>query len=71
MGAWLFLTHKVSLVVNFILLGVIFYGVVTPVALFFRAIGRDPLRRKLDRGAATYWVGRTVAEASASMRNQF
>lgn len=70
MRIWLFLTHKVSLVVNFVLLGVIFYGVVTPVAIWFRILGRDPLRRRLDLKAPSYWVDRTK-EVSGSMQNQF
>ncbi len=69
---WLFITHKVSLVVNLVLLGVMFYLVVTPVALFFRLLGRDSLKRKLDPQAPSYWVNRSGGEAAQkSMQNQF
>jgi hypothetical protein len=34
---------------------ILYYGVVTPVALLFRLIGRDALRRRFDRAAASYW----------------
>ncbi len=67
---WLFITHKISVVVNFLLLSIMFFAVVTPVALFFRLIGRDPLNRKLDGKALSYWVPRT-AEVPRSMQNQF
>ncbi len=71
MSIWLFITHKISLVVNFVLLGVMFYVVVTPVALFFRLVGRDPLKRKLDFTAPSYWVERPSEPVAKSMQNQF
>lgn len=68
---WLFITHKISLVVNFLLLGIMFYLVVTPVALVFRLVGRDPLNRKLDPKLPSYWVPRSGDPAAKSMQNQF
>jgi hypothetical protein len=49
------LLHKI---VNPIMLGMIYFLVITPVALFFKAKGRDELRRKYDPAAKTYWVFR-------------
>jgi hypothetical protein len=66
---WLFITHKISLVVNFLLMTVMFFAVVTPVAVFFRISGRDPLKRKLDTRSPSYWVKREAG--SGSMGNQF
>lgn len=66
---WFWITGKIGIAVNFLLLSVIFYFVVTPVALFFRLIGRDPLRRHWDKEAASYWVERTGQ--LESMTNQF
>lgn len=68
---WLFITHKISLVVNLALMGIMFYLVVTPVALFFRLVGRDALKRKLDPSAPSYWVSRSGDAAIKSMQNQF
>ncbi len=39
-----------------VLLGLIFLVAFTPLGLLFRLIGRDPLKRKLDRQAASYWT---------------
>jgi carbamoyltransferase len=39
-----------------VLLGIVFFLFVTPVALFFRAIGRDPMTRHRDPDATTYRV---------------
>jgi hypothetical protein len=50
------LTYPIGWVVSHVLMGVVFYGVLTPVGLFFRLIGRDPLHRRFDRQAASYWV---------------
>jgi len=48
----------IGFVVSHVILGVLFYGVFTPVALVFRLIGRDALHRRFDRDAETYWVRR-------------
>jgi hypothetical protein len=45
-------------VVSHVLLGVIFYLVITPLALFFRVIGRDALVRRAAPGSTTQWVAR-------------
>lgn len=41
--------------VSHLAMALVFYGVFTPVGLFFRLIGRDPLKRKLEPQATTYW----------------
>ena len=51
-------TLPIGLVVSHVVLALLFYGVFTPMALIFRVIGRDSLRRKFDPGAGTYWVQR-------------
>lgn len=38
-----------------IILGLVLFLVLTPIGLALRATGRDPLERKLERGAKTYW----------------
>jgi hypothetical protein len=51
---------------------VIFFGVVTPAGLIMRALGRDPLRLKLDRQAPSYWIPRQPpGPAPDTMRQQF
>ena len=67
---WLFITGKIAKVVNFTLLAIIFYLVVTPVALLFRIRGRDALKRKWEPDASTYWVSRE-SQAVGPMENQY
>jgi hypothetical protein len=64
----LFLYHVVSPVI----LGLLFYVTVTPIALLMRLLGKDPLRLRRDPGAASYWIERTPpGPAPDSMKNQF
>lgn len=67
---WFFITQKIAAVVNFILLGVIFYLVVSPVGLFFKVMGRDSLKRKWDASAPTYWVS-AGREHEPDMKKQY
>ena len=39
-------------------MGLVFFLTVTPTALIMRALGKDPLRRRLDKEATTYWIDR-------------
>src|SRR3954447_25336040 len=48
-------TWPIGWVVSHLLLALLYYGVVTPIGLAFRLAGRDPLARRFDRDAATYW----------------
>ncbi len=41
-----------------IILGIVFYLVVTPIGLIMRLLGKDILDQKWDRGAPTYWKQR-------------
>lgn len=58
-------------VVSHLLLGLVYYGLFTPLALIFRLLGRDPLRRKLDRAAPSYWIETEPAAAPAGYFRQF
>ena len=51
-----------------ILLSVVFFGMVTPMGLVMRWLGRDPMRRGFDRGAATYRVNRQPRPVTHLMR---
>jgi len=44
----------------------VFFLVITPVALFFKLIGRDALERKIDKNATTYWKPRKQASGPES-----
>ena len=48
----------IGVVVGEILFAVVFFVVITPVALVFKLIGRDALERRIDKNATTYWKPR-------------
>ena len=56
------ITTPIGLVLSFVIVGALFYGMFTPVGLFFRLIGRDPLKLKFDPAAETYWTRRRTGE---------
>lgn len=63
------LLHKV---VNPLIMGLIFFVTVTPTALIMKMLGKDPLNRKIDRNAKTYWIDRSPPGPSPeTMKNQF
>ena len=55
-----------------VVLGVMFFLVVTPTGLIMRALGKDPLRLRFDRGARSYWIVRQPpGPAPDSLNHQF
>lgn len=46
-------------IVSPLVLGLMFFVVVTPMGVLMRLLGKDPLRLKRDAAASTYWVART------------
>lgn len=69
---WTQLGVLLGKVVSPIALGILFYAVLTPIALVFRLTGQDPLRLKLDRDADSYWIVRNPpGPPPDSISNQF
>jgi hypothetical protein len=59
-------------VVNPVVMALLFFTTVTPIALIMRAAGKDPLRLKLDPDAPTYWISRDPpGPAPDTMPRQF
>jgi len=53
-----FITMPIGAVVSIIVLGIVYYGVVTPIGVAMRLMGRDPMNRRPDPSADTYWIQR-------------
>jgi hypothetical protein len=59
-------------VVNPLVMGLLFFLTVTPIALIMRWMGKDPLHRSFDANARSYWVERDSSELTPdTMRRQF
>ncbi len=67
---WLAIGHVLGWINSKIILGFIFFLVVTPTALVMKALGRDLLSRRLWR-SGSYWVKRDSTWTGVSMRDQF
>jgi len=53
---WMALVSPIGWTVSHLVLAGIYYGMLTPLGLLLRIVRRDPMRRKLDRDAVSYWV---------------
>lgn len=63
------LLHKVT---SPLLLGFVFFGVITPMGIVMRWFGRDALRLRFDKDAPCYWIERRPpGPAPDTYRNQF
>ena len=69
---WLRFGVLMQRLVSPVVMMLLFYGTVTPVALVLRLLGKDVLRLRIDRAASTYWIERRPpGPAPDTMRQQF
>jgi len=64
----IYLAFPIGWVVSHVLLALVLYLLFTPIGWALRLLGRDPLERKLDSEASSYW---TAHEQPASMDRYF
>lgn len=67
---WMKIGHVLGYINTRILLGVIFYGLITPMGGIMRLFGKDSMHRVLVPGADTYRVIRSP-RSRLHMKNQF
>ena len=67
---WLAVGHVLGWINSRIILGFVFFVIVTPTALAMKALGHDLLSRRLHC-CGSYWVKRDLKWTSVSMRDQF
>jgi hypothetical protein len=68
---WTAAVFPIGWVMSYVLLGGVFYLVVTPIGLIMRICGRDPMQRKFDSQAKTYWQPRTKVKSTDRYFRQF
>lgn len=66
---WMRLALAISKVTTPIVMGVIFFLVLTPAGLLARLFGHRPLSR--SKAAATYWQSRAAGSTRGEMNHQF
>jgi hypothetical protein len=69
---WMQFAAILNRIVSPIVMGLIFLFVVFPIGLILRFLGKDPLRRRFDPQATTYWIPRQPpGPPPESMSRQF
>jgi hypothetical protein len=69
--AWAWVGRGLNRVVSPLLILVLFYGVVTPVGLAMRAVGKDSLHLRRDPHSSSYWIDCREESKTSDMRRQF
>ena len=55
---WMAAVFPIGWLVSHLLLAAIYYLVITPIGIMMRVCGYDPMQRRWDRQATTYWKPR-------------
>jgi hypothetical protein len=53
---WMAAAFPIGWTISHLLLGLIYYGLVTPIGLAMRLFGYDPMKRKFEPEARSYWT---------------
>ena len=67
---WMRFGHLLGKIVSPIVMGIIFFGIFTPIAIFMRLAGRDELRLKF-RKKPSHWMSHSELIKSESFEKQF
>ncbi len=67
---WMAVGHVLGWINTRILLGILYYGLVVPMGLVMKMMGRDPMRRQLVPGMESYRLLREPRDPS-HMKNMF
>ncbi len=54
-AAWMLAAFPIGWVMSYVMASLVYFLVVTPIGLCRRLFGRDPMGRKFDPDATTYW----------------
>jgi Saxitoxin biosynthesis operon protein SxtJ len=68
---WMWCTLPIGWTVSFLLLAGIFFFIITPIGLVMRLARRDPLSRRLEPDAKTYWTSHRQESDPARYFRQF
>ena len=53
---WMRLGALLGIIVSPIVMGVVYFGIITPIGLIMKLFGKDVLNLKLDKNKKTYWT---------------
>ena len=69
--SWMVLAFPIGWAISQIMLALMFYGLITPIAFLFRLKGRDLLGRKPATNRPTYWIPKQTPEDVRSYFRQY
>jgi hypothetical protein len=68
---WMAAVLPIGWVVSHVMIAALFYLIITPIGLTMRLLGRDPMDRKFDPHAKTYWKTRRQESGPKQYFRQF
>lgn len=68
---WMYAALPIGWTISHLLLGGIYYFIFTPVGLLMRLFRYDPLHRRFDKQAQSYWIPRDTGTNTARYFRQF
>ncbi len=69
---WFLFGQLLHRIVNPIVMGLLFFTTMVPIGLILKALGKDPLNRRFDPDAESYWIPRDPpGPAPGTMTRQF
>jgi hypothetical protein len=69
--AMILASFPIGWVVSHLFIGLFYYVIITGISLIFRLLGRDPLCRKYDSQAETYWIPHKRNRSTKEYFHQF
>ena len=66
---WMRLGALLGIIVSPIVMGVVYFGIITPIGLIMKLFGKDVLNLKLEKNKKTYWT--LKKKIPSKMKDQF
>ena len=66
---WMRLGALLGIIASPIVMGVVYFGIITPIGLIMKLFGKDVLNLKLDKNKKTYWT--LKKKIPSKMKDQF
>jgi hypothetical protein len=64
-------TYPIGFVLSYVIMGTLFYLIIAPVGFGLRLFGVDPMQRRIEPAATSYWEDAPAARPSESYFKQF
>ena len=69
--SWMVVAFPIGWMISLLMVLLMYYGILTPVAVFFRMRGRDLLKRKRMPDGTSYWVPKETPQDVRSYFRQY